>query len=352
MKSKDDNLAHEDLDSAAVDTKPNVLGSRGWLRRSLNPFRIATLRGLGVLLPPLLTIIFFFWAWNTIERAVLRPVEATARYIIVGSIGDIRDDSDVQTTMKENLKLRRVSADGTVIFVDVDGKPFRQVGNQWIPEDVYKFVIESNPDKIPQTAKEYYHHYVQLKHLKRHLVIPAFLAAFIGFLYLTGKLIAAGVGRILWRAFERLIDRVPIIRNVYSSVKQVTDFAFNENEIQFSRVVALEYPRKGIWSVGFVTGESMIQIRNASGEPMLSVLMPTSPMPATGFTISIPKSETIDLNLTIDQAIQFCVSCGVVIPEHQQAKSTIEGEVRRRFKQQVQQASGKIAKEVSETDEE
>jgi uncharacterized membrane protein len=59
--------------------------------------------------------------------------------------------------------------------------------------------------------------------------------------------------------------------------------------------------------------------------------MPTSPMPATGFTISVPKSETIDLDITIDQAIQFCVSCGVVVPDHQMAKSALEGNVRRRL---------------------
>ena len=81
--------------------------------------------------------------------------------------------------------------------------------------------------------------------------------------------------------------------------------------------------------MGFVTGDSMLDIRNAAGEPMLTVLMPTSPMPATGFTISVPKSETIDLNITIDQAIQFCVSCGVVVPPHQLAKPALEGEIRK-----------------------
>ena len=126
-----------------------------------------------------------------------------------------------------------------------------------------------------------------------------------------------------------MIERLPIIRNVYSSVKQVTDFAFSKNEIEFSRVVAVEYPRKGIWSMGFVTSESMHDIRLAAGEPMLTVLMPTSPMPATGFTISVPKSQTIDLNITIDQAIQFCVSCGVVVPDHQQPRPIVEAEIRR-----------------------
>lgn len=88
---------------------------------------------------------------------------------------------------------------------------------------------------------------------------------------------------------------MPIIRNVYSSVKQVTDFAFNDSEIQYTRVVAVEYPRKGIWSMGFVTGESLMDIRKAAGEPMLSVLMPTSPMPATGFTSRYPKVKPLTL---------------------------------------------------------
>ena len=150
---------------------------------------------------------------------------------------------------------------------------------------------------------------------------------------------AAGIGRFFLHYVETIITQLPIIRNVYSSLKQVTDFAFNENEMSFSSIVAVEYPRKGIWSMGFVTGEGMREIRDAAGEPILTVLMPTSPMPATGFTISVPKSETIDLNITIDQAVQFCVSCGVVIPDNQQNEKTIEGEVRNRFKQIAQQST-------------
>ena len=88
-------------------------------------------------------------------------------------------------------------------------------------------------------------------------------------------------------------------------------------DIEFTRVVAVQYPREGVWSVGFVTGESMLTIQNVAAEPVLSVLMPTSPMPATGFTITIRKSEAIDLDITIDQAIQFIVSCGVVVPTNQ-----------------------------------
>lgn len=299
---------------------PRRESEHSWFRQSFNPFRIATLRGLGVLLPPLLTIIFFFWAWNTVERAVLEPVEAGARYLIVWSINDTQDDAKVRALERAQPGKHIKNIDGQEIFIDAEGQSYCRVANNWIPLEIRQAVDSLKLDKTPTTAKEYYHAYVQNKYLRRRVVIPAFLAGFIAFLYLTGKLLAAGVGRILWRSFERLIHRVPIIRTVYSSVKQVTDFAFNETQLQFNRVVAVEYPRKGVWSMGFVTGESMQDIRNAAGEPMLSVLMPTSPMPATGFTISIAKSETIDLDITLDQAIQFCVSCGVVVPP-QQTKS-------------------------------
>ena len=79
-------------------------------------------------------------------------------------------------------------------------------------------------------------------------------------------------------------------------------------------MVAVEYPRAGTWAIAFVTGEGFVEVQAACGEPVLSLLVPTSPMPATGFAIIVRKSETIDLNITIDQALQFIVSCGVVAP--------------------------------------
>jgi uncharacterized membrane protein len=122
---------------------------------------------------------------------------------------------------------------------------------------------------------------------------------------------------VFWNLFERLILQLPLVKNVYSSVKQVTDLMFSDNDIQFNRVVAIEYPRKGAWSLGFVTGEGLADIRIAANEPVLNVMVPSSPMPLTGWTMIIPKSEVIDLDMTIDQACQFLISCGVVIPQQQ-----------------------------------
>lgn len=265
-------------------------------RPKIHPFRRAVLRGLGVVLPPLLTIVVFLWAWNLIQAYVLEPVEGLAEWAIVSAIRDVRDQQPPPP----------------------EGNQFVQIeSGRWISQNIYKAVEDKRLSPRPQTADAYYREYVRMRYLKRSTVIPLFLAAFILVMYFLGKFLAAGVGRWTWLRIEGIIHRLPIIRNVYSSVKQVTDFIFSEQEIQFNRVVAVEYPRKGMWSIGFVTGESMLDIRSAANEPVLSVLMPTSPMPMTGFTITVRKSETVDLNISIDQAIQFVVSCGVVVPRQQ-----------------------------------
>ncbi len=152
----------------------------------------------------------------------------------------------------------------------------------------------------------------------------SFLIVFLTLLYFFGRLFTFGLGRWFVRQFDATILRIPIVNKVYGGVKQVTDFAFSEREIEFNRVVAIQYPREGIWSLGFVTGNSMREIAEISGEPMLSVLMPTSPMPMTGFTVTVRRSEAIDLDLTVDEAIQFVVSCGVVVPLQQRVERPVE----------------------------
>lgn len=260
------------------------------------PFRRAVLRGLGVVLPPLLTVVLLLWAWNLILGYVLRPVENVAARSLIHWQWDVRSARPGPTEIAH----------------------YRQVSTgQWIPREVYEDV-NANPGEVrPTTAIGYYQRYVRIEYLKPWIVVPLFLLVFVLSLYLLGKFLAAGVGSWAWSVFESFVQRLPIIRNVYSAVKQVTDFVFNEPSIEFNRVVAVEYPSKGIWSLGFLTGEGLLELTSAVNEPMLSVLIPTSPMPMTGFTIMVRRSETIDVDLTVDQAIQFIVSCGVVVPPHQ-----------------------------------
>jgi len=273
-------------------------------KRRRHPFRAAVLRGLGVLAPPLFTVLIFLWVIATTHRYVLEPVKGRVRDAVAWGIADVHQDLP--------------TADPGAQTAVAGGQTYRQLSNgTFIPQTVYDRV-EANPgEPAPRTAKTYYRRYVDLTYLRPYFSIPFFLAVFVLLLYLLGKSMAAGIGRFFWNLFERGIHRLPLVRNVYSSVKQISDFLFTEREIEYARVVAVEYPRRGIWSLGLVTGDSMLDISSAANEPVLSVLIPTSPMPVTGFTITVKKSETLDLNITIDQAFQFIVSCGVVVPAQQ-----------------------------------
>ncbi|MCH8840149.1 MAG: DUF502 domain-containing protein [Planctomycetes bacterium] len=291
--------------------------STGRKRRPLDPFRRAVIRGLGVLLPPLLTIVIFVWIGNTVTNFLLGPMEGGARHILVAHYQNrILPANRISA---EQLTDGRGEFDGVLYQQTVDGR-FVRVGDYEYVEQVLE------PLPVPDNASEVYRIFVDRKFLPPEVVIPLFLCVFLLVLYLLGRFLAAGVGRFFWMQFERIINRLPLIRNVYSSVKQVTDFLFSEREIEYTRVVAIEYPRKGIWTIAMVTGESLLDIRSAANEPVLSLLVPTSPMPFTGFTITVKKSETIDLNITIDQAFQFIVSCGVVVPEPQISQAVAEHE--------------------------
>ena len=280
--------------------------------------RVAILRGLGVVLPPLLTIVVLIWAWNAISNYVLRPMETGVRHTLVWVISDVRKEAPEGAVP---IDLRNASAGFTHQGQRYLPDPTRR---RFLPDYVIGYVDE-NLDRYgpyeptPSTANAYWHRYVDLVFLPRSFVVPLFLLVFLTVLYFLGRMFAHGLGRWLVTSTEAGIDRIPIVNKVYGSVKQVTDFAFSDRELEFNRVVALEYPRKGIWSIGFVTGNGIPEVAAFAGEPMLAVLMPTSPMPMTGFTIQIPRSQAVDLQITIDEAIQFIVSCGVVTPGHSSA---------------------------------
>ncbi len=104
-------------------------------------------------------------------------------------------------------------------------------------------------------------------------------------------------------------------------MKQITDFFLTQKEQKsvFSRVVAVEYPRKGIWSMGMVTGSGLKKVVDRVEKEFLTILIPTSPTPFTGFVIMVPKEQTIELDMTIEEALRFTVSAGVIMPGGEQA---------------------------------
>ena len=146
--------------------------------------------------------------------------------------------------------------------------------------------------------------------------IGGFIIALVAVL-VVGAMLASVVGKTLWRMVEKFIMNTPFLRQVYPYVKQITDFVFKQDSQKqlFSRVVAVEYPRKGIWSMGMVTGSGLKKVvDHVEKKEFLTILIPTSPTPFTGFVIMVPKEQTIDLDMTIEEALRFAVSGGVIAP--------------------------------------
>jgi uncharacterized membrane protein len=105
-----------------------------------------------------------------------------------------------------------------------------------------------------------------------------------------------------------------VIRAIYPNIKQVTDFLLTDRNVEFSGVVAVEYPRKGVWSVGLSTGGPMKQVQGRVSDELVSVFIPSSPTPITGYVVQVPRQDVIELNMTIDEGLRFTISGGVIKP--------------------------------------
>ena len=216
------------------------------------------------------------------------------------------------------------------------------LGDRSVPYDDYHWVAaHSSPGELATWSTGLYMDYAAGQYFGSQFLLSAVAVALIVvLLYFLGRFVNARIGGWMVGTVEnKLLARLPVIRNVYGSVKQVTDFLFSESQVEYRRVVAIEYPRRGIWSLGLVTGDSMLDITAAVGEPCVSVLVPSSPMPVTGYTMCLPRSALLDLDVTVDQALQFCISCGVLIPPQQKVTAEIlQRELARRLTERMMES--------------
>lgn len=138
------------------------------------------------------------------------------------------------------------------------------------------------------------------------------LAVFV--IFVIGFFTASFIGRSVWTLLEGLLTRIPIIKSVYPSAKQVVDFLIAKDDTapQFDEVVAIEYPGKGHWTVAFVTGGSRADIREQTGEDLLTVFIPFAPTPISGFVVFVDRARCVTLNMTVDEAFKFYVTAGVI----------------------------------------
>ncbi|MCH2136190.1 MAG: DUF502 domain-containing protein [Phycisphaerales bacterium] len=255
-------------------------------------FRRSFLRGLAVVLPATLTLWVLVQAYLWVDRSIAQPINAGVRALLVElfthwqglstSLG-LTPSTQVMEDARRAMELAPTdtSSDSTII-----SEYYQGVTSEWW-------------SSIPP------------------LRLIGLIIAIIG-VYLAGRFVGGLVGRLAYRWLERVITSLPVVKKIYSWIKQVVDFLFRGQEdkqaMKFSRVVAVQYPRKGIWSVGFQTGRVMKSMHPFAGDSAITIFIPSSPTPFTGYTITVPKEDTIDLPLTVEEAIGFTISGGVLRP--------------------------------------
>ncbi len=139
---------------------------------------------------------------------------------------------------------------------------------------------------------------------------------FLIFTTFVGWLAKGLLGRSLIRSAERFVNRMPVVRSIYSGVKQIAETVFSQADRSFEKACIVEYPRKGIWAVGFIStpARGEISARGNDGKGMLSVFVPTTPNPTSGFLLFFPKEDVIELDMTIEDAAKLVISAGLVYP--------------------------------------
>jgi uncharacterized membrane protein len=143
-------------------------------------------------------------------------------------------------------------------------------------------------------------------------------------IFLTGVATRNFVGRQVVALWEAVLKRIPVVSSIYSSVKQVSDTLFSSSGNAFRKAVLVQYPRHGSWTIAFVTGVPGGDVRNHLQGDFVSIYVPTTPNPTSGFFLMVPRADTIELNMNVDEALKYIVSMGVVAPEHFDDKILID----------------------------
>ena len=185
----------------------------------------------------------------------------------------------------------------------------------WFDGFVLPFVPDAyRPEQILNTIFGY-----DLKLNIRGVGVVVFLV----FATLVGWLAKGLIGRSFIKYAENLVNRMPVVRSFYSGIKQIAETVFAQQERSFEKACMIEYPRKGIWAIGFIstTAKGEIAERNSSKGPMVSVFVPTTPNPTSGFLLFFPKADIVELDMSIEDAAKLVISAGLVYPPTKKTSS-------------------------------
>lgn len=302
-------------------------------RRRPSIFRNKLLKGLGVLLPALITIAVFFWAWGVIRdyaiESVIRVVDSAKWFPGPDSL-----DKPVGVTTVTFAEVARVS-DKDQYWVTPDRMIYRQpAGRRAIHDPEHTEVNSDTRVVYLDPAGDYSLFQVVSAYLNqqrnydygagtvRTYTVSEYLIAVvvtIVLIILIGFFARNIIGRQLVSTTDRIMKRVPVVNLVYPYAKQVVDFFFAEQkQIEFDHVVAVEWPREGCYQLGFVTSDGLRSLTTETGRAFTTVFVPMSPLPMTGFTVFVPAEQVEQVDLSVEDAVMVILSGGVLTPPDQQ----------------------------------
>lgn len=152
------------------------------------------------------------------------------------------------------------------------------------------------------------------------ITIPYFdviltIIAMLAITVLTGLIVTNFFGRKLVKIWESILGRIPVVRSIYQSAKQIAETVFSSTGKSFRKVLLIEYPRKGLYTLAFQTGSSAGEVQAKTGEKVTTVFVPTTPNPTSGFIILVPTKDVIELDMNVDAALKMVISLGMVEPK-------------------------------------
>jgi uncharacterized membrane protein len=175
-----------------------------------------------------------------------------------------------------------------------------------VTDSVFGWFLDGAAAVLPSSAANLID---KLKHIPGLSVIVLALL-----MMLTGMFVTNVFGQWWVTQWDRMMGRIPIVKSIYSSVKQVSDTLFSTSGNAFREAVLVQYPRLGSWTVAFVTGKPTGEVADHLGEEWLSVYVPTTPNPTSGFFLLMRRQDVLPLNMSVDQALKYVISMGVVSP--------------------------------------
>lgn len=275
------------------------------------------LRGLLNLLPMVFTVVVIVTAYNFVTTYVTAPINRfiywTLEHNGVGWQGLRMMDIDPYNT---------TYLDPAALPVELQDR-LREVGSA---DPTFQAALESYREANETFFRDLEELAVHPDRLRKDVTarVPGFVGLLVSLLLVLslGSLAGGFVGRRIIQRTEHVLYLIPIVRSVYPYTKQLVDFFLAEREFEFDTVVAIPYPSDGIWSTGFVTSSALKSLRDRTGDNLVSVFIPSSPMPVTGYTVYIAAEKLVPLPFSVDEALRVIVSGGVLIPPAERFRYT------------------------------